>query len=844
MASLKQFIRNVRAAKTIADERAVVQKESAAIRASFREESHDSNVRRNNVAKLLYLFTLGERTHFGQIECLKLLASPRFADKRLGYLGTMLLLDENQEVLTLVTNSLKNDLNHANQYIVGLALCTLGNIASVEMARDLFPEVETIISSANPYIRRKAAICAMRICRKVPDLQEHFLEKAKLLLQDRNHGVLLCGVTLVENLCQADEDEDDENGVRDLFRPTVPSLVKILKGLSSSGYAPEHDVTGITDPFLQCKLLQLLRVLARGDAQVSEQINDILAQVATNTDSSKNVGNSILYEAVLTILDIEADSGLRVLGVNILGKFLSNRDNNIRYVALNTLIKVVAVEPNAVQRHRNTILDCLRDPDISIRRRALDLSFTLINESNVRVLIRELLAFLEVADNEFKPVMTSQIGIAADRFAPNKRWHVDTMLRVLKLAGNYVKEQILSSFVRLIATTPDLQTYSVQKLYSALKEDITQEGLTLAGSWVIGEYGDALLRGGQYEEEELVKEVKESDVVDLFETILNSSYAGLIVQQYIITASMKLTTRLSDPAQIERLRRLLQRYSANLDVEIQQRAAEYGNLFGHDQIRRGVLEKMPPPEIREESRVLGEATKKRHSKIAKKKPAQAATEDLLLDLMGDAGPSADVNGSANGTQHSQDLLADIMGGASSPPQTSSPAPQSNVANIMDLFNSGPSSSPAPAQSRAPPQAASSDLLGGLGGMSSPPPQNPTPPVASGPPAHPAYNKNDLQVTFQLKRDANAVQVLARFRNTGSLTQLSGVNLQAAVPKSQKLQLQPISTSELDGGQDATQQMRVTAVNGPPPARLKLRLKISYSTSGGPVTEQVDWAEPV
>ena len=59
------------------------------------------------MAKLLYLFTLGERTHFGQIECLKLLASHRFADKRLGYLGTMLLLDENQEVLTLVTNSLK-----------------------------------------------------------------------------------------------------------------------------------------------------------------------------------------------------------------------------------------------------------------------------------------------------------------------------------------------------------------------------------------------------------------------------------------------------------------------------------------------------------------------------------------------------------------------------------------------------------------------------------------------------------------------------------------------------------------------------------------------------------------
>ena len=35
----------MRASKTIADERAVVQKESAAIRASFREESGDHNVR-------------------------------------------------------------------------------------------------------------------------------------------------------------------------------------------------------------------------------------------------------------------------------------------------------------------------------------------------------------------------------------------------------------------------------------------------------------------------------------------------------------------------------------------------------------------------------------------------------------------------------------------------------------------------------------------------------------------------------------------------------------------------------------------------------------------------------
>ena len=80
-------------------------------------------------------------------------------------------------------------------------------------------------------------------------------------------------------------------------------------------------------------------------------------------------------------------------GVNILGKFLSTKDNNTRYVALDTLLTVVTIEPMAVQRHRSTIVNCLSDGDISIRRRALELSFGILNEQNIRVLAREILTF-------------------------------------------------------------------------------------------------------------------------------------------------------------------------------------------------------------------------------------------------------------------------------------------------------------------------------------------------------------------------------------------------------------------------------------------------------------------
>ena len=46
-------------------------------------------------------------------------------------------------------------MGHSNMYIVGLALCTLGNISSPEMARDLSTEVEKLLSSSNAYIRKK-----------------------------------------------------------------------------------------------------------------------------------------------------------------------------------------------------------------------------------------------------------------------------------------------------------------------------------------------------------------------------------------------------------------------------------------------------------------------------------------------------------------------------------------------------------------------------------------------------------------------------------------------------------------------------------------------------------------
>lgn len=200
----------------------------------------------------------------------------------------------------------------------------------------------------------------------------------------------------------------------------------------------------------------MLQYLGHENDETSDAMNDILAQVATNTETAKNAGNAILYECVQTIMSIESETGLRVLAINILGRFLLNRDNNIRYVALNTLSKVITKDAASVQRHRNTIVDCLKDPDISIRQRALELIYQLVNETNVTALVREMLNYLVVAPTDHKASICSKVMGVVETYAPSRRWRLDTLITMLSIAGQVADDSIPNAVVYYISISEDL----------------------------------------------------------------------------------------------------------------------------------------------------------------------------------------------------------------------------------------------------------------------------------------------------------------------------------------------------------------------------------------------------
>ena len=864
----------------------MVAKESAAIRASLKDaESHYSH---RNVAKLMYLHMLGYPTHWGQMECVTLIARASFPEKRIGYLGLMVLLDERQEVTMMVTNTIKNDLKHRNHFIAGLALCTLGNICTAEMARDVAPEVASLLHSKNSYVRKKAALCSVRIVKKVPDLADEFVPGTSELLSDRHHGVLLCAVTLALELCVLDQVHVTH------FRKHVPVLVKILMSLIRAGYSAEHDVGGHADPFLQVKLLQLLAKLGAGDADASDAMSDVLANVASNTDGSKNAGNAILYEAVNAIIGTESVGGLRVLAVNILGRFLGNKDNNIRYVALNTLAKVVAVDTQAVQRHRHTIVECVKDSDVTIRRSALQLVYALVNDSNIKTLAKELLDYLGVADVEFKSDLTRRIAQLITKYAPDRRWHVDTMVELLSKGGSYVAEEEARDFIVLITNSPELQGYAGRALFRAAFESEQHSNrfqLSAVAAWVLGEYGDAVVAQSTRLQGEVHTVIAEADVVKLLESILGDYHAPTAVKQVAITALAKLGTRFK--TQTSAVRGAMGKVGTSANVELQQRASEFCGIFDRGPaLAVPLLERLPPFVMKSKEALHGVAGRGKHEGTAVHSApggggaTAGGVGDLLGDLTGldDSVPSSSAaGGSAGGadllgdlmagydatpgyaatpTGASVDPLADLMGGVSMQPTTTATADP-----LGDLMGTGAPSDPfaggaaaaaadplgdlmgTGAPSLAPqtrPQPAADPLAGLAGGIAATPAATPPMNAAAfdGAPAAKsfiAFYKDGVEVSFVCAKpdpmDPSKTTVTATTTNRGGVP-LLGYALQAAVPKTMSLSMRAASGDSVpaNGAGRVTQRLDVTNSQHGTKA-LAMRLRLAWNAGGAAVVEQ-------
>merc|ERR1711920_834189 len=132
----------------------------------------------------------------------------------------------------------------------------------------------------------------------------------------------------------------------------------------------------------------------------------------------------------------------------------------------------------------------------------------------------ELLHQLMVAEKDFKEQLCGKICIAIAKFAPNRRWQIDTLIKVMCVGGNYMPDEPREAFCKAVAATPELYGYTVIKIYFNMKETISQEALVHVGVWCLGEFGDHLVSGRAVGPDDQPIQVRPTELLDLLQDVV------------------------------------------------------------------------------------------------------------------------------------------------------------------------------------------------------------------------------------------------------------------------------------------------------------------------------------
>uniref|UniRef100_A0AAR2M6A7 AP-2 complex subunit alpha n=1 Tax=Pygocentrus nattereri TaxID=42514 RepID=A0AAR2M6A7_PYGNA len=694
MRGLAVFISDIRNCKSKEAEIKRINKELANIRSKFKgDKALDGYSKKKYVCKLLFIFLLGHDIDFGHMEAVNLLSSNKYTEKQIGYLFISVLVNSNSELIRLINNAIKNDLSSRNPTFMCLALHCIANVGSREMAEAFAGEIPRILVAGDTMdsVKQSAALCLLRLYRTSPDLvlMGEWTSRVVHLLNDQHMGVVTAAISLITCLSQKNPEE---------FKTCVSLAVSRLSRIVSSASTDLQDYTYyfVPAPWLSCKLLRLLQCYPPPEdgavkGRLVECLETILNKAQEPPKSKKvqhsNAKNAILFEAIALIIHYDSEPNLLVRACNQLGQFLQHRETNLRYLALESMCTLASSEfsHEAVKTHIETVINALKtERDVSVRQRAADLLYAMCDRSNAKQIVAEMLSYLETADYSIREEMVLKVAILAEKYAVDYSWYVDTILNLIRIAGDYVSEEVWYRVIQIVINRDDVQGYAAKTVFEALQAPACHENMVKVGGYILGEFGN-LIAG----------DPRSSPLVQF--NLLHSKFhlcsvptRALLLSAYIKFINLFPETK---PTIQEVLR--CDSQIRNSDVELQQRAVEYLKLssIASTDVLATVLEEMPPFPERESS-IL--------AKLKKKKGPGAVSGNELEEGKREGGElngAGERPGDSSAIGSTPSPSADLLGLRSAAPVSA--APPSAGSLLVDVFSeAGP----------AAPAAGSSDSL--------------------------------------------------------------------------------------------------------------------------------------
>ena len=298
-----------------------------------------------------------------------------------------------------------------------------------------------------------------------------------------------------------------------------------------------------------------------------------------------NAQNAVLFEAINLVIHLDTEHNLMVQISSRLGKFIQSRETNVRYLGLEAMTHFAAraetLDP--IKRHQNIIIGSLRDRDISVRRKGLDLLYSMCDPSNSQPIVNELLKYLQNADFAIREEMVLKIAILTEKYATDIQWYVDISLRLIAMAGDHVSDEVWQRVIQIVTNNEELQVYAAQNILDYVKADQCHETLVKIGGYLLGEFGH------------LVADTQGCSPIEQFLALQHKMQGCSSSTRAILLSSFIKFVNLF-PEIKPQLLHVFNAYSHTLDSELQQRACEYLTLatLPTDDLLRTVCDEMPP----------------------------------------------------------------------------------------------------------------------------------------------------------------------------------------------------------------------------------------------------------
>lgn len=121
----------------------------------------------------------------------------------------------------------------------------------------------------------------------------------------------------------------------------------------------------------------------------------------------------------------------------------------MRYSALASITEIIhkTNETQGAQRHRQTVINCMHEESITLRRRALNLLVLITDQESAKQIATQLLGLIGkeennrwlpikgVLNNDIKSEIISSVAFIAESFATEPQWHFDILFACLQLIG-------------------------------------------------------------------------------------------------------------------------------------------------------------------------------------------------------------------------------------------------------------------------------------------------------------------------------------------------------------------------------------------------------------------------